>query len=71
MESEEQRQTLRDDIAMAKNFTRNTNLLSYFGEWMPKDNKGGSLAQLEVIAFARFFAHELKVEYSVVSECPR
>ena len=38
--SEEQRQTLRDDITIAKNFTRNTSLLSYFAKWMPKDNKG-------------------------------
>ena len=50
--SEEQRQTLRDDITIAKNFTRNTSLLSYFAEWMPKDNEGGSLDQSEVIAFA-------------------
>ena len=29
---------------------------------MPRDNKRGSLIQSEVINFARFFAHELKVK---------
>ena len=60
--TETQRLTLRNDIRRAKEFTRRTGLLSYFGEWMPKDNTGGDLDQTEVINFARFFVNELKTE---------
>ena len=60
--NEEQRQTLKDAIKIAKDFTVMSGLPSYFGAWMPQDNKKGALNQREVINFARFFANELKME---------
>jgi hypothetical protein len=58
-----QRQTLRDQLQQAREFTTRTGLRSYFGAWMPRDNSAGELTQREVINFARFFVSELKLEH--------
>ena len=52
----EQRSTLIDGLEEAGGF----GLPSYFGAWMPRDNKDGDLVEEEVINFARFFVSELK-----------
>ena len=54
--NEEQKKNLRNAIDEAKKF----DLLSYFGAWMPRDNKDGALNEEEVISFAQFFVTELK-----------
>ena len=54
------RTNVKNAIGEATKFTKNSNLLTYLGAWMPADNKGGSLTQTEVINFARFFAGQLK-----------
>ena len=59
--SEKQRQNLRDSIQEAQGYASRTNLLSYFGAWMPRDNKKGELDETEVINFAKFFVNELKI----------
>ena len=41
-------------------FTNRTNLLTYFGAWMPEDNAGGKLKESEVKSFARYFVDVLK-----------
>ena len=56
----EQRATLINGLIAADAFTQKTGLPSYFGAWMPRDNKGGTLDEEEVINFARFFVGELK-----------
>ena len=58
---DEERQVLKDFIKLAEDFTKERGLLTYFGAWMPRDNKGGQLNQEEVITFARFFVNELKI----------
>ena len=56
----EQRATLINGLEDAKAYSERSGLPSYFGAWMPRDNKDGSLPQEEVITFARFFVGELK-----------
>ena len=60
--SDEEQQVLLDDLQLAREFTNETGVPTYFGAWMPRDNKGGALNQSEVISFARFFASQLKLE---------
>ena len=60
--TDSQRQVLRDFISKAENFTEHGGLKGYFGAWMPKDNIQGNLTQQEVVNFARFFVHELKIK---------
>ena len=60
--TESQRQVLKDFIKEAEDFTNNGGLLGYFGAWMPRDNIQGNLTQDEVVNFARFFVHELKIK---------
>ena len=57
----EQRQNLKNGLKDAQNFAASSGILSYFGAWMPKDNKQGALDESEVISFARFFVNELKI----------
>ena len=57
----EQRQNLKDGLEEAEQFAATTGLHSYFGAWMPRDNKG-ALNEVEVIHFARFFVQELKLK---------
>lgn len=49
-----------DGLDVAKIFTEMSGLLSYFGAWMPRDNSGGGLNEMQVINFAEFFVSELK-----------
>lgn len=55
----EQRQTLLDEIALAK---ASVPLKLYFGAWMPQDNNYGELVQSEVENFARYFVSVMKTE---------
>lgn len=57
--TKEQRQTLVDEIEMAK---RDIALPLYFGAWMPQDNNYGELRQCEVQHFARYFVQKMKQE---------
>ena len=54
--SPEQRRNLKTSMTVANK----NRLLSYFGAWMPRDNKEGDLNEAEVISFARFFVSELR-----------
>jgi hypothetical protein len=58
----EGRENVRKAIKPAIDFTNANNLLTYLGAWMPQDNEKGSLNEIEVINFARFFASALKKE---------
>ena len=49
-------------INYATSFTKNTGLRTYFGAWMPEDNKNGSLTEEEAIHFARFLVTALRNE---------
>ena len=57
----EQCQNLKNGLEEAQRFTNRSGLRSYFGAWMPRDNKKGALNESEVINFARFFVNELKI----------
>ncbi|XP_028401106.1 uncharacterized protein LOC114524176 [Dendronephthya gigantea] len=56
------RQNVRIAIEYATNFTKNTNVSTYLGAWMPADNEGGSLSEYEVVQFGKYFAKQLKKE---------
>ena len=56
----EQRANLINGLIAADAYTQTSGLPSYFGAWMPRDNKGGALNEAEVTNFARFFVGELK-----------
>lgn len=58
--SEAQTKLLRDGVERAHNYTFDTGIPTYFGAWMPRDNKDGGLDQEEVINFARFFVDLFK-----------
>ena len=60
--TEEQRRNLKNALNDAAKLAASTDLLSYFGEWMPRDNKNGALNEMEVINFARFFVYKLKIK---------
>ena len=60
--TDEQRRNLKDGLEVAKDFATLSGLHSYFGAWMPRDNKEGALNEIEVINFARFFVHEFKLK---------
>ena len=53
-------ENVRKAIYEATNFTKDTDLLTYLGAWMPQDNKDGDLREEEVMNFARFFVTELR-----------
>ena len=53
--NDEQKSRLREGVARANEFTADTGLPTYFGAWMPRDNKDGGLNQQEVQSFAEFF----------------
>lgn len=55
------RQNVQNAISAAQNYTAHTGLLTYFGAWMPQDNKDGSLTEAEVINFAKYFVEALGV----------
>ena len=47
-------------MKQAKTFTDLTNILTYQGEWLPRDNRGGLLDQMEVMSFAKYFVELFK-----------
>ncbi len=55
-----QKSRLKDGVDRANTFTTDTSIPTYFGAWMPRDNKNGGLNEAEVINFARFFVDLLK-----------
>ncbi len=55
-----QKRLLREGVERANNFTADTGLPTYFGAWMPRDNKDGSVPEPDVINFARFIVDLLK-----------
>ena len=59
--SVDQTRRLREGVERANNFIAATNIPTYFGAWMPRDNEKGGLDEDEVVNFARFFAHLLKI----------
>ena len=58
----EGRANVRAAIEEGTDFTNRTNLLTYFGAWMPADNGGGKLKESEVKSFARYLVEVLKEE---------
>lgn len=54
------RENVNKAVRQATDFTDSSGLPTYLGAWMPADNKDGSLDQVEVINFARYFAITLK-----------
>ena len=60
--TDEQKNRMREAVQEAKNFTDRTNVPTYQGEWMPRDNRGGLLNQMEVMSFAKFFVELCKNE---------
>ena len=58
--SDAQASRLREGVERANNFTNKTNIPTYFGAWMPRDNENGGLDEDEVVNFARFFVDLLK-----------
>ena len=57
----EGRDNVNEAIEQGTNFSKRSNLLTYFGAWMPADNKEGSLEESEVIAFAEYFVKRMKI----------
>ena len=51
---------LREGAIRANLFTSETGIPTYFGAWMPRDNKNGTVKEPEVISFARFFVDLFK-----------
>ena len=51
---------LREGAIRANLFTSETGIPTYFGAWMPRDNKIGTVKEPEVISFARFFVDLFK-----------
>ncbi len=49
-----------EGVERANDFTADTGIPTYFGAWMPRDNKEGSVPEPDVINFARFFVDLLK-----------
>ena len=60
MGSDAQKRLLVEGVERANNFTTDTGIPTYFGAWMPRDNKDGSVPEPDVINFARFFVDLLK-----------
>ena len=54
MGSDAQKRLLVEGVERANNFTTDTGIPTYFGAWMPRDNKDGSVPEPDVINFARF-----------------
>ncbi len=58
--SDAQKRLLAEGVERANRFTVATGIPTYFGAWMPRDNKDGSVPEPNVINFARFFVDLLK-----------
>ena len=56
------RDQVRKTFEGVKNFTKTSNLTTYFGEWMPIDNIKARLNESEVIHFATYFVKQIKKE---------
>ena len=56
------RAQVRKTFEGVKNFTKTSNLTTYFAEWMPIDNINARLNESEVIHFATFFVKQIKKE---------